>query len=152
MDYRHGSHTKFAIHLHLVWVTKYRKQVLKGEIAWFVREVIREECRRLKVDILKGYVSTDHVHLFVSIPPQVTISRLVQPLKGKSSFQLLARYPELSKIFWGRPFWARGYLVHRRGQVTDEIIRVYLENQQHDDNDFQIACECLSLLDRQTSA
>ena len=138
MDYRHGSHTTFAIHLHIVWVTKYRKKVLRGEIAIFVREVVREECSRMKVDILKGYVSKEHVHLLVSVPPQLTISRLVQQLKGKSSFRLLAKFPEMRKIFWGRHFWSRGYFVHSSGQVTDEVIKSYLESQKHDDEDFQI--------------
>ena len=138
MDYRHGSHTTFAIQFHIVWVTKYRKKVLRGEIAIFVREVVREECSRMKVDILKGYVSREHVHLLVSVPPQLTISRLVQQLKGKSSFRLLAKFPEMRKIFWGRHFWSRGYFVHSSGQVTDEVIKSYLESQKHDDEDFQI--------------
>ena len=84
MGYRHGAHTVFEIHLHLVWTTKYRKPVMGGEVGLRVREVIRQVCRAEEVDILKGHVSKDHVHLFVSIPPQVTISRLVQRVKGKS--------------------------------------------------------------------
>lgn len=140
MDYRHGSHTKFAIHIHVVWITKYRKQVLRGEIATFVRDSIREECSKMKVDIIKGYVSKDHVHLLLSIPPQQTISRLVQKLKGKSSYQALSRFEYLRKTFWGRHLWARGYFVHSSGHVTDETIKAYLENQKHDDDDFQIEC------------
>ena len=84
-DYRHGSHTVFSIHLPVVWITKYRHKVLRGAIAERVRDVVREECRRQSVDILQGHISADHVHVMRSIPPQVTISRLVQRLKGKSS-------------------------------------------------------------------
>jgi putative transposase len=84
MDYRHGAHSVFEIHLHFVWVTKYRKPVLTGEVSLRVRELIRQSCREEEVEILKGHVAKDHVHLFVSIPPQVTISRLVQRLKGKA--------------------------------------------------------------------
>ncbi len=88
VGYRHGSHTVFSIHLHLVWITKYRKKVLEGAVASQLRDMIREICRKENVDIMKGYVWKDHIHLFVSIPPQLTISRLVQRLKGKTSFNL----------------------------------------------------------------
>ena len=81
-EYRDGSHSVFEIHLHLVWVTKYRKPVLVGPIGKRVRDLIREVCGSHDVHILKGHISKDHVHLLVSIPPKVTISRLVQALKG----------------------------------------------------------------------
>ena len=134
-DYRHGSHTAFSIHLHIVWVTKYRRKVLTGEVANRVRDIIRQECCQLKVDILKGHVSSNHVHILVSIPPQVTISRLIQQVKGKSAYRLLAEYPQVRKQFWGRHVWARGYFVRRSGNVTDEVIKAYIENQTHDSDD-----------------
>ncbi len=134
-NYRHGSHTKFLIHLHLVWITKYRKPVLKGAIAYRVREMIRDICTRSDVEIIKGHVSSDHVHLFVSIPPQVTISRFVQQVKGKTSHKLLSEFPQVRKIYWGRHFWARGYFCCSSGNVTDEVIVQYIENQQHDTDD-----------------
>ncbi len=87
---------------------------------------------------LKGSLK-DHVHLLVSIPPQVTISQLVQQLKGKSSFKILAQFPEMRKTFWGRPLWAIRYFVHSSGNVTDDVIKAYLENQGHDD-EFQVEC------------
>jgi len=137
-DYRHGSHTAFSIHLHIVWITKYRKKVLKKEIAVFVRDIIRKECNKSQVDILKGHISKDHVHILVSIPPQQSISRLVQRLKGKSSYLILSQYPHLKKIYWGRHFWARGYFVRSCGEVTDEVIKHYIETQSHNDDDFNI--------------
>jgi putative transposase len=88
-EYRHGAHSVFEIHLHLVWVTKYRKPVLVGPLGHRVRDLIREICGGLDVHILKGQVSKDHVPLLVSIPPQVTISRLVQRLKGKTAYRML---------------------------------------------------------------
>jgi putative transposase len=142
MGYRHGAHTVFEIHLHLVWTTKYRKPVLRGEIGVRVRELIRQVCRAEEVDILKGHVSRDHVHLFVSIPPQVTISRLVQRLKGKSSHTLLNEYSHLRKAFWGRHLWARGYFCCSSGNVTDEVIAKYIADQQHEeDADFRVEGE-----------
>ena len=76
-DYRRGAQTVFEIHLHLVWITKYRRPALTGEVATRVRDLIRDICAQHEVKIMKGHVSKDHVHLLVSIPPQVTISRLL---------------------------------------------------------------------------
>lgn len=142
MAYRHGAHSVFEIHLHFVWVTKYRKPVLTGEVGLRVRELIRQSCREEEVEILKGHVAKNHVHLFVSIPPQVTISRLVQRLKGKSSHHLLAEFAHLRKAFWGRHLWARGYFCCSSGNVTDEVITAYIADQtQDDDGDFRVEGE-----------
>ncbi len=141
-DYRHGAHTVFRIHLHLVWTTKYRKAVMSGEVGLRVRELIREICGTHEVTIIKGHVAKDHVHLFVSVPPQVTISCLVQMLKGKSSYKLLYEFPHLKKKFRGRHLWARGYFCVSSGNVTDEVIKEYIENQNHDqDSDFRVEGE-----------
>jgi putative transposase len=126
MEYRHGSHTVFTIHVHLVWITKYRKRVLAGEVGTRVREVIRQICREEDVEILKGHVSKDHVHLLLSIPPQVTISRLVQKLKGRTSGKLMSEFLHLKKAFWGRHIWARGYFCCSSGNITDEVIAAYM--------------------------
>jgi putative transposase len=141
-EYRHGAHSVFMIHVHLVWITKYRKGVLKGDVAYRVRDLIREICRSDKVEIMKGHISSDHVHLFVSIPPQVTISRLVQRLKGKTSYKLLGAFEHLRRQYWGRHLWARGYFCCSSGNVTDDVIREYLERQDHDiDSEFRIEGE-----------
>src|SRR5262249_60681187 len=94
-DYRHGSHTTFSIHLHIVWITKYRPKVLRGEVAERVRAIVREECRKSGVDILQGHISPDHVHVMISLPPHVTISPLIQRRKGKTSYRLLAPSPQM---------------------------------------------------------
>jgi len=130
-DYRHGAHTVFAIHLHLVWVTKYRKPILTGDVGLRVRDLLREICGQQEVTILKGHVSKDHVHLFVSVPPSVTISRLLQRLKGKSAYRLLDEFPHLRKKFWGQHLWARGYFCCSSGNVTDEVVKEYIEHQLH---------------------
>jgi putative transposase len=137
-DYRHGSHTVYSIHLHLVWITKYRKPVLLGEVGIRVRDLIREICGQQEVQIIKGHVSKDHVHLFLSVPPQVTISRLVQRLKGKTAYKMLQEFAPLRKQFWGRHLWARGYFCCSSGNVTDEMIVQYIENQAKGDEDFRV--------------
>jgi Transposase and inactivated derivatives len=138
-EYRHGAHTVFEIHLHVVWTTKYRRAALTGEVATRVRDLIREICGQHEVTIMKGHVAKDHVHLFVSIPPQVTISRMIQWLKGKSSYKMLGEFPHLQKQFWGRHLWARGYFCCSSGNVSDEVIAEYIANQSHDrDDDFKV--------------
>ncbi len=141
-EYRHGSHTVFSIHLHVVWTTKYRKPVMVGEVANRVRDVIREVCRTEEVEIMRGHVAKDHVHVMVSIPPQVTISRLLQRMKGKSSHVLLGEFAHLRKAFWGRHLWARGYFCCSTGNVTDEIVKAYIEGQSNEhDETFRIEGE-----------
>ena len=141
-DYRRGAHTVFEIHLHIVWTTKYRRPALTGEVGLRVRDLIREICAGHEVTIMKGHISRDHVHLFVSIPPQVTISRLLQWLKGKTAYKLLQEFPHLRKKFWGRHIWARGYFCCSSGNVTDEVIMQYIEQQDHDqDSDFRVEGE-----------
>ena len=93
MEYRRGAHTVFDIHLHLVWITKYRRTALQGavRVAIRVRDLIRDICGQHDVAIMKGHVSKDHVHLLISLPPQVTISRLMPWLKGsRTAHHLLA--------------------------------------------------------------
>ena len=127
--YRKSSHTTYDIKYHLVWITKYRKPVLTGEIAKRCRELIREICLSKEVEILKGHISKEHVHIFVSVPPYISVSSLMQSLKGKSSRKMMMEYKALSRTFWGRHIWARGYFVASSGNVTDEVIMQYIELQ-----------------------
>ena len=138
-EYRRGAHTVFEIHLHLVWITKYRRPALQGEVATRVRDLIRDICGQHEVSIMKGHVSKDHVHLLISLPPQVTISRLMQWLKGRTAHHLLAEFPHLKKQFWGRHLWARGYFCCSSGNVTDDVIAKYVADQNIDqDEDFKV--------------
>ena len=91
----------FSIHVHLLWITKYRKRALTGEVAVWVRGIIRELCRWDEAESLRRHVLSNHVHLFVSLPLDVTISRLVQRLKGKTSYTLLRESAHLRKAFRG---------------------------------------------------
>jgi putative transposase len=129
MSYRKGSHTVYDIKYHIVWITKYRKPVLRGEVGKQVRELIRQTCATLEVYIVSGHVALDHVHLLVSVPPNLAVSDLVQRLKGRTSRLLLDEFAELKRQFWGRHVWARGYFVASSGNVTDEIIKEYIESQ-----------------------
>ena len=127
--YRKSSHTVYDLKYHFVWVTKYRKPVLRGEIAERVRDLIREICKANDVEILRGHISADHVHIFVSAPPHLSVSQLAQSMKGKTSRKMLMEYKSLSRAFWGRHMWARGYFAASSGNVTDEVIMKYIEQQ-----------------------
>lgn len=128
-DYRGGAHTVYDIKYHLVWVTKYRYKVLRGDLARRARDLIRELCMAKEITIIKGHVSRDHVHLFVSAPPRMSVSQLVQYIKGKSSRLLQQGFSSLRKRYWGQHLWARGYFCASSGTVTDEMIKAYIEQQ-----------------------
>ncbi len=128
-NYRKTSHTTYDYKCHIVWITKYRKKVLGGKVGNRVRELVREICKGNDVEILKGHVSKDHVHLFVSVPSHLAVSKLVQYLKGKSSYKLMQENKQISRLFWGRHLWGRGYFVATSGNITDEMIMEYIENQ-----------------------
>ncbi|WP_067515405.1 IS200/IS605 family transposase [Endozoicomonas ascidiicola] len=128
MDYRYGSHTVFNIQYHFVFVTKYRYQVLKGDVGLRARELIRETCQAFEIEILKGVISKDHVHLFVSAPPNMAPSEIMRRVKERSSTRLFESFPDLKKRYWGRHFWARGYFCVTSGKVTEEMIKEYLDH------------------------
>ncbi|MBM3130819.1 MAG: IS200/IS605 family transposase [Chloroflexi bacterium] len=142
MDYRKTSHAVYDLKYHLVWITKYRKPILRGEIAVRLRELIRQTCATLDVYIEKGHIATDHLHLLVSVPPHVSVSDLMQRLKGRSSRLMLQEFGELRRQFWGKHLWARGYFAASSGNVTDEIIKQYIESQGEstlgDDTNFRV--------------
>ena len=128
-NYRKTSHSVYDLKYHFVWITKYRKPVLFGNVGTRLRDLIREICRTMDIVIIKGHVSKDHVHLFVSIPPYHSVSQVMGRIKGKTSRKLLSENRQLSKKFWGRHLWARGYFVASSGNVTDEVIAQYIELQ-----------------------
>ena len=127
MEYRKGSHTVYNIQYHFVWVTKYRYHVLAGEVKLRVREIIRQICQQHDFLIEQGHVSKDHVHILVSAPTHMSASQIMQKIKGRSSRVLQQEFPHLKKRYWGQHIWARGYFCTTVGQVTDQMIRDYIE-------------------------
>lgn len=140
--YRKSSHTTYFLHYHFVFVPKYRKPVLRGDVALRVRELTRQICHANEIEIVRGHIRPDHVHLLLSVPPSLSPSRVMQAIKGKTSYRLLSEFRALRKEFWGRHLWARGYFVASSGNVTDEVIKKYIELQgvePQDDDDFRIS-------------
>lgn len=87
-EYRRPAHSVYDIKHHVVWITKYRKAVLTGQIAERTRELVRGVCKANEVEILAGHVTNDHIHLLVSVPPHLSASKLVQYIKGATSRKL----------------------------------------------------------------
>jgi putative transposase len=133
-EQRRGSHTVKRLTVHLVWVTKYRYPVLKGEIQKRCRELIIQICDSEDVKILKGVVSKDHVHMHIEYPPSKSISNLLQRMKGRTSRLLQQEYPELQKRYWGKHFWAIGYGAWSTGNLTEELVQEYLEHHRSPSN------------------
>jgi Transposase and inactivated derivatives len=127
MAYRNGSHTLFHHRYHLVWAPKYRFKVLIGDVRIRVRDIIRQVCAEMGVTIVSGALSRDHVHLFVEIPPHVSVSEFVQRAKGRSSRRIQQEFEHIRKRYWGQRFWARGYFSTTSGNITDDVITAYLE-------------------------
>ena len=116
---------------------------MTGEIAKRARKLIREICLANDIQIVKGHISKDHVHLLLSYPPRLSVSKIAQYVKGKSSRKLLQEFSELKRKFWGQHLWARGYFAVSTGNVTDKVIEEYIANQDKiddmKDDDFQIS-------------
>jgi putative transposase len=136
MEYKHGSHSIYDLKYHVVFCTKYRYRILTGQVGDRCRELIREICRSNYVDIVSGSMSPDHVHLLLSIPPNLALSKLVQYIKGKTGRKLLQEFASLRKRYWGQHLWARGYFAVTVGNVNEQEVQQYIENQeQHHKND-----------------
>lgn len=127
-EYRRSSHSIFNIQIHICWITKYRYHVLKGAIGQRAKQLIRRICLEENVEIVSGVVSSDHVHILVSLDPSTSISHLVKFLKGKTSRKLQMEFPDLGKKYWGQHLWARGYFAVSAGNVTAKMVQEYIEH------------------------
>ena len=137
MEYRYGSHTVFKVQYHFVFVTEYRHKVLKGGVGLEVRELIRQTCEAFETGILKGVVSQDHVHILVSAPPNLAPSEIMRRIKGRSSMKLSGSFPGLKKRYWGRHNGQMIKFCVTSGELTEGMIKNYLEHHfepKGDDN------------------
>ena len=127
---RKSTHVQYDLQYHLVWTTKYRYKVLNGKIAERTRELIRQCCKSMDITIIKGAISKDQIHILISCSPSISLSKIVQQIKGKTSRMLLQEYKDLKRRYWGQHLWASGYFCRSVGVITDKIIKEYIENQQ----------------------
>jgi putative transposase len=131
-NFKKLTHAMWECKYHLVWCSKYRFRILKGELAKSLRDIIKQLCEWKKVEILEGNILIDHIHLVLSFPPKYSISEVVGFLKGKSAIKIFDMHLELKKRYWGRHFWAKGYCVSTVG-LNEEEIRKYVRWQLEKD-------------------
>lgn len=134
-DNRNSGHTVTRLTVHIVWVTKYRYKVLRGDLQQRCRELLIQICDAEDVRILSGVVSSDHVHMHIEYPPSLSLSNLVKSLKGRSSRLLQKDYPELKRRYWGKHLWAIGYGAWSTGNITDQMVEEYLNHHKTSSND-----------------
>ena len=133
MSYSTSSHSKYHTRYHIVWITKYRYKVLTPEMRLRIREITRQICAQMGVNIVKGVLSGNHIHMFVEIPPKHSVSDFIRRVKGCTSRKLQQEFPELRKRYWGQRLWARGYFCTTSGNVTNDTIINYIENHTEDE-------------------
>ena len=131
-DYESLSHTKWECKYHVVFIPKYRRKVLYGELRQPLGDVFRKLALQKESRIEEGHLMPDHVHMMISIPPKYAVSQVVGFIKGKSAIHLARTYGERKRNFVGQHFWARGYFVSTVGR-DEAAIREYIKNQEQED-------------------
>ncbi|APA00781.1 MULTISPECIES: IS200/IS605 family transposase [Flavobacterium] len=134
-DLRKGSHTVSRLICHVVWVTKYRFKVFKGDVQKRCREILIQICEAEGIEILKGVVSSDHVHTHIEYAPKHNVSSILKSFKGRTSRKLQMEFPELKERYLGQLFWASGYGVWSTGNITDKMVNEYLEHHRRKESD-----------------
>ncbi len=130
--YRSLSHTTWDCKYHLIWIPKYRKKVLFGDLRKYLGDVFRELALQKESKVLEGHLMGDHVHMLVSIPPKYAVSQVVGYIKGKSAIHIARTYAGHRHNFIGQNFWARGYFVSTVCR-DEETIRKYIKRQEEAD-------------------
>ncbi len=126
------SHTKWECKYHVVFIPKYRRRVLYGELRSHLGEVFRRLAQQRESRIEEGHLMPDHVHVLISIPPKYAVSQVIGYMKGKSAIHLARVYGERKRNFVGQSFWARGYFVSTVGR-DEAVIREYIRHQEEED-------------------
>ena len=129
--YWSGAHTRHKMLYHIVWIPKYRKRVLTGTIAEKIKDLLQEcaDVNRWRIEELT--IQRDHVHMLVQLRPDVSVSKVIQLFKGKSSYAIRKEFPDLKEFYWGKSdsFWGDGFFVETVGQVSEEKVKEYIRNQ-----------------------
>lgn len=130
LDVRTGRHVVYAMHAHLVFVTKYRHRVFTDTHLTRLEEIFAEVCADFEVELVEFNGETDHVHLLVNFPPKVAVSHLVNSLKGVSSRYMRREFPELERHYWrAKRLWSGSYFAGSVGGAPISVLRQYIENQ-----------------------
>ena len=136
--YRRGAHTITEFKYHFVWKTKYSYRVLTGDLALRLRDIIRAICAENGMEVVKGSIRPNHIHVLISAPSYLSPAKIMQYVKGKSSYRLQREFPKLRKKYWGRHLWSLGYFGASVGAVNETQIKRYIEAQTDDPGSFKI--------------
>ena len=128
-DIRTGRHCVFKLHVHLVFVTKYRKKVFTDEILKDLEVIFKDVCQNFETELVEMNGETEHIHLLLNYPPKASISKLVNSLKGVSSKLIRKQYPELKKSYWKGGLWSPSYFASSCGGPPLSIIKQYIKQQ-----------------------
>ena len=127
----HSRNSVYQVAYHVIWCSKYRKQILVGEIAVFANELLDAICKENEWLVITKEIQPDHIHLFLSIPPAIAVSTAVKILKGTTARKLFLAYSELKAKLWGGNLWSPSYYVGTAGNVSAETIQRYIERSEH---------------------
>ena len=130
MDNQSIANTRWNCTYHIVIIPKYRRKIMYGEVKKDIGEILRKLCDMSEAKLIKGTVCSDHVHLYIAIPPKLSVSKFMSYLKGKSALMLFDRHLEFRRKNNGRNFWARGYYVVTDGNVNESTIVSYIREQE----------------------
>ena len=128
-DLRQGRHCVFALHVHLIFVTKYRKKVFDGDAIDRLTKHFERVAKDFGAEIIEANGESDHVHLLVEYPPKISISSLVRSLKGVSSRMLRQERPDVAQHYWKGMLWSPSYFAASCGGAPLEVLKRYIENQ-----------------------
>jgi putative transposase len=131
-QYESLNHTKWECKYHVVFIPKYRRKALYGELRRNLGEVIRKLTEQKESRIEIGHLMPDHVHIMISIPPKYSVSQVIGYIKGKSAIHVARTFMGKRQNFVGQHFWARGYFVSTVGR-DEAVIREYIRNQEAED-------------------
>ena len=131
-NYRSLNHTKWECKYHVVFIPKYRKKVIFGQIRRYLGEVLRRLAEQRESRIEEGHLMGDHVHMMISIPPKYSVSQVIGYIKGKSAIHIAREFAGRKRNFVGQNFWARGYFVSTVGR-DETVIRDYIRKQEQED-------------------
>jgi putative transposase len=130
-DIRHGRHCVFVMHIHLVFVTKYRRKAFTKEVIDFMKPIFEKVCNDFEAELIECDGESDHVHLLINYPPKVSISKLVNSLKGVSSRKVRQqKFITVKEKLWGDSLWSPSYFAGSCGGAPLEIIKQYIEQQE----------------------
>ena len=131
-DYESLSHTKWRCQYHIILTPKYRRQIIYGKYKAEIGKILRTLCERNGIEIIEANACKDHIHMLVSIPPKMSVSRAMGILKGKSALMIFDRFANLKYKYGNRHFWCRGYFVDTVGRNKAAITK-YIQNQVEED-------------------